>query len=40
MQNLKSLLNDVSALEYILQNEWFESDVVRIGARTGDGNGG
>ncbi len=29
---VKSLLNDVSALEYMLQNEWFESDVVRIGA--------
>ena len=29
---VKSSLNDVSALEYMLQNEWFESDVVRIGA--------
>ncbi|MCB0659939.1 MAG: CBS domain-containing protein [Saprospiraceae bacterium] len=29
---VKSLLNDVSALEYMLQNEWFESDIVRIGA--------
>ena len=29
---VKSLLNDVTALEYILENDWFESDVVRIGA--------
>lgn len=29
---VKSLLQDVNALEYMLQNDWFESDVVRIGA--------
>lgn len=29
---VKSLLNDVSALEHMLQNDMFESDVVRIGA--------
>lgn len=29
---VKSLLNDVSALEYMIENDWFESDVVRIGA--------
>jgi CBS domain-containing protein/gamma-glutamylcysteine synthetase len=29
---VKSLLNDVSALEHMLQNDWFESDVIRIGA--------
>jgi len=29
---VKSLLNDVSALEYMLDNDWFESDIVRIGA--------
>jgi CBS domain-containing protein/gamma-glutamylcysteine synthetase len=29
---VKSLLNDVSALEHMLLNDWFESDVVRIGA--------
>lgn len=29
---VKSLLNDVSALEYMLENDWFESDVTRIGA--------
>jgi hypothetical protein len=29
---VKSLLNDVTALEYMLDNNWFESDVVRIGA--------
>ncbi|MBK7525324.1 MAG: CBS domain-containing protein [Saprospiraceae bacterium] len=29
---VKALLNDVSALEYMLENEWFESDVIRIGA--------
>jgi CBS domain-containing protein/gamma-glutamylcysteine synthetase len=29
---VKSLLNDVSALEYMLDHDWFESDVVRIGA--------
>ena len=26
------LLKDVQALEYMLDNDWFESDVVRIGA--------
>jgi CBS domain-containing protein/gamma-glutamylcysteine synthetase len=29
---VKSLLNDVQALEYMLQEGWFESDVTRIGA--------
>ncbi|MFZ1703306.1 MAG: CBS domain-containing protein, partial [Saprospiraceae bacterium] len=29
---VRSLLNDVSALEYMLENEWFESDISRIGA--------
>ena len=29
---VKYLLNDVYALEYMLQNEWFESDITRIGA--------
>ncbi|MBK9255445.1 MAG: CBS domain-containing protein [Saprospiraceae bacterium] len=29
---VKSLLNDVSALEYMLENQWFESDITRIGA--------
>ncbi|MCB0705281.1 MAG: CBS domain-containing protein [Saprospiraceae bacterium] len=29
---VRSLLNDVKALEYMLENNWFESDVVRIGA--------
>ena len=29
---VKNLLNDVSALEYMLHNDWFESDVIRIGA--------
>ena len=29
---VKSLLNDVQALEYMLENDWFESDIVRIGA--------
>ncbi len=29
---VKSLLNDVTALEYMLDNDWFESDVVRLGA--------
>lgn len=29
---VKSLLQDVNALEYMLENDWFESDVVRIGA--------
>lgn len=29
---VKSLLNDVTALDYMLKNNWFESDVVRIGA--------
>jgi CBS domain-containing protein/gamma-glutamylcysteine synthetase len=29
---VKSLLNDVSALEHMLHNDWFESDVTRIGA--------
>ena len=29
---VRRLLNDVRALEYMLDNEWFESDIVRIGA--------
>ena len=29
---VKSLLNDVTALEHMLDNDWFESDVIRIGA--------
>ncbi|MBK8516991.1 MAG: CBS domain-containing protein [Saprospiraceae bacterium] len=29
---VKSLLNDVTALEYMLDNDWFESDIVRLGA--------
>lgn len=35
-RNLKSfvqaLLNDVQALEHMLQNDWFENDIVRIGS--------
>src|SRR5690606_24840457 len=31
-QFVKSLLDDVRALDYMLQNDWFESDIVRIGA--------
>ena len=29
---VKSILNDVQALEYMLKNDWFESDTIRIGA--------
>jgi CBS domain-containing protein/gamma-glutamylcysteine synthetase len=29
---VKLLLKDVQALEYMLDNDWFESDIVRIGA--------
>jgi CBS domain-containing protein len=29
---VRRLLNDVQALEYMLTNNWFESDVMRIGA--------
>ncbi len=29
---VKHLLNDVQALEYMLDNDWFESDITRIGA--------
>ncbi len=29
---MRRLLNDVRALEYMLKNDWFESDIVRIGA--------
>lgn len=29
---VRRLLNDVRALEYMLENDWFESDIVRIGA--------
>jgi CBS domain-containing protein/gamma-glutamylcysteine synthetase len=33
MQNfVKSLLDDVNALEYMIDHDWFETDVVRIGA--------
>lgn len=31
-QFVKALLNDVSALEYMIANDWFESDITRIGA--------
>lgn len=31
-QFVKQLLRDVQALEYMLENDWFETDVVRIGA--------
>lgn len=29
---VRNLLNDLHALEYMLSNDWFESDIVRIGA--------
>ena len=29
---VKSLLADVRALEYMLENDWFENDITRIGA--------
>lgn len=29
---VKNLLNDVQALEYMLDNDWFENDITRIGA--------
>ena len=29
---MKSLLNDVKSLEYMIENDWFENDIVRIGA--------
>lgn len=29
---MRSLLDDVQAFEYMLANDWFESDIVRIGA--------
>ncbi len=29
---VRNLLRDVEALEYMLDNDWFESDIVRIGA--------
>ena len=29
---VKSLLADVEAFEYMLNNDWFESDIIRIGA--------
>ena len=29
---VRSLLDDVQAFEYMLANDWFESDIVRIGA--------
>jgi CBS domain-containing protein/gamma-glutamylcysteine synthetase len=33
MQNfVRQLLHDVQALEYMLDNDWFESDTIRIGA--------
>ncbi|MCB9081303.1 MAG: CBS domain-containing protein [Lewinellaceae bacterium] len=31
-QFVYNLLRDVQALEYMLQNDWFESDITRIGA--------
>lgn len=29
---IKSLLNDVMAFEHMLENDWFETDIIRIGA--------
>src|SRR6187549_3559421 len=29
---VKSLLDDVNALEYMIDHDWFETDIVRIGA--------
>ena len=29
---MKSLLEDVQAMEYMLANDWYESDVIRVGA--------
>lgn len=29
---VKALLQDVNAMEHMLQNDWFENDIVRIGA--------
>ena len=29
---VKQLLRDVEALSFMLENEWFEDDIVRIGA--------
>ncbi len=29
---VKSLLDDVNALEYMIHQNWFETDIVRIGA--------
>ncbi|MFM7400946.1 MAG: glutamate-cysteine ligase family protein, partial [Bacteroidota bacterium] len=29
---VRSLLDDVQAFQYMLRNDWFESDIVRIGA--------
>lgn len=29
---VRNLLKDVQALEYMLENDWFETDIVRIGA--------
>ncbi len=29
---VRNLLRDVQAIEYMLENDWFESDIVRIGA--------
>lgn len=29
---MKSLLNDIRALDHMIENEWFENDIVRIGA--------
>ena len=29
---VKNLLNDVKAMEYMLEHQWFEDDVIRIGA--------
>jgi hypothetical protein len=29
---LKSLMKDIRAMKYMLENDWFETDVTRIGA--------
>lgn len=36
---VKHLLNDVKALETMLADDWFETDIMRIGAEQGNVHG-
>jgi hypothetical protein len=34
---VRAILNDLQALEHMIDNDWFETDVMRIGAEHASG---